>query len=433
MGRPGVAVPFAPKEVLLDAVRVSGGTIEIVKDGVPKFTFTNIDGEASAASLSGPYKVSTEYDYEGRRQSLRFSTGAMDAAGKFRLKAALRDPDRAAVYQLDGGVTGLGARPDYDGTIVMRMTNPAAIVTPAADAPQAVEETLPPASEDAPQIVEETPPAAPGAPASPIDSASFIELKGKLRAAPDRAELPDFELTVHAKGRPQILKGSLALEFGERFKADGRINARFVDLDALFGTAADGKRPAPAAVLYQFADWVLDEAAGLGQGVLVMDIEQAGLGGDVVGGLDVELTARDGGVTIERLKAVLPGDNRIDVSGRLRQGAMGPVFAGPIEIEGESLRALTRWAAGDRVMSGQTSVGDYALSAFATIGDGALTLADAQGRGERHQVSRPPPIPGRHPQRDRAGARQRPPGPARHAGRRADLARLARRGYRHRD
>ena len=29
VGRPGVAVPFAPKDVLLDSVRVSGGTIEV--------------------------------------------------------------------------------------------------------------------------------------------------------------------------------------------------------------------------------------------------------------------------------------------------------------------------------------------------------------------------------------------------------------------
>ncbi|MEZ5875264.1 MAG: AsmA family protein [Hyphomicrobiales bacterium] len=107
VGRPGVAVPFAPKDVLLDAVTVSGGTVEIIKDGAPKFVFTNVDGVASAASLSGPYKVTAAYDFEGRRQELRFSTGTPDASGKFRLKVALRDPDRNTTYQLDGGVIGL--------------------------------------------------------------------------------------------------------------------------------------------------------------------------------------------------------------------------------------------------------------------------------------------------------------------------------------
>ena len=50
VGRPGVPAPFAPKDVLLDSVQVSGGTVEILKDGVQKFVFDNIDGEASAAS-----------------------------------------------------------------------------------------------------------------------------------------------------------------------------------------------------------------------------------------------------------------------------------------------------------------------------------------------------------------------------------------------
>ncbi len=365
VGRPGVAVPFAPKNVLLDAVRVVRGTIEITKDGVRKFVFGNIDGEASAASLSGPYKVTAEYDFEGRRQNLRFSTGVMGAAGQFRLKAALRDPDRNTSYQIDGNVTGLGGRPTYDGTILMRVRNVAA-ATPAA-----------PETEPEAQPAAETLPANEG-PSGPIDTASFVELKGKLKAAPDRAELPDFDLTIHADGRPQILKGSLVLDFGEPSRADARLSARWIDLDALFGAPSDAKKPSPAAVLYMFAGWVLDEAASVGDGTLALDIEQAGLGGDLLGGLDMELASRDGGVTVERLKAVLPGGNRVSVSGRLQHGAMGPLFTGPIEIEGSGLRALTRWAAGDRDMTGQ-SVGDFSLSAFATIGDGELKLADAQG------------------------------------------------------
>ena len=41
------------------------------------------------------------------------------------------------------------------------------------------------------------------------------------------------------------------------------------------------------------------------------------------------------------------------------------MFEGPIKLEGSKLRTLTRWAAGDREMSGQTSVGAFALIAKA--------------------------------------------------------------------
>ena len=368
VGRPGVAVPFAPKDVLLDAVRVVRGTIEITKDGVRKFVFGNIDGEASAASLSGPYKVSAEYDFEGRRQNVRFSTGVMGAAGQFRLKAALRDPDRNTSYQIDGNVTGLGGRPAYDGTILMRVTNV------AAAAPAAPEATPEPEAQPA----AETLPANEG-PSGPRDTASFVELKGKLKAAPDRAELPDFDLTIHADGRPQILKGSLVLDFGEPSRAEGRLSARWIDLDALFGAPGDAKKPSPAAVLYMFAEWVLDEAASIGDGALALDIEQAGLGGDLLGGLDMELAEprrrRDRGAAEGRTSGREPG-LRIRPPAAWRHGAAVHRTHRDRRLR---LAGADPLGGGRPRYDGASSVGDFSLSAFATIGDGELKLADAQG------------------------------------------------------
>ncbi|MGH6792956.1 MAG: hypothetical protein ACRECF_09500, partial [Methyloceanibacter sp.] len=132
-------------------------------------------------------------------------------------------------------------------------------------------------------------------------------------------------------------------------------------------------------ILYLVAEEALTKSAEIGQGTLDVSIEQASLGGDLVSGLNFNLASSDGVMTIEHLAATLPGDSRIEVSGQLAQGAIGPVFTGPIKLEGTGLRALTRWAAGDRDMSGQASVGDFAVQANATIGDGELKLADALG------------------------------------------------------
>ncbi|HLO24442.1 MAG TPA: AsmA family protein, partial [Methyloceanibacter sp.] len=174
VGRRGVALPFASKEVMLDAISVSGGRIEITKDGAPRLALENIAGEASAASLSGPYKVQATYSFEGRTQELRFSTSAPDAAGLFRVKSALRDPDRNITYMLDGDVTGLAATPSYDGTIVVRMANAAPGAEPDADAAPGEEE----------QAEEQTQGSVTAA-----DTASFFELKGPLKAMPDHAEI----------------------------------------------------------------------------------------------------------------------------------------------------------------------------------------------------------------------------------------------------
>jgi len=358
VGRPGVALPFAPKEVMLDKVSIGGGRIEIAKDGMEQLILNDVAGELSAASLSGPYKVSATYEFENRRQELRFSTSETDAAGQFRLKAALRDPDRDMSYVLDGAVKGLGQQPAYDGIFTLRVGH---ALGPTAGVVELAEETAGESEE------------------KPADDPLFVELKGPLKATPERVEMSAFDLTVNAKGRPQILKGNLALDLGETVKADGALAARFIDIDLLAGAPNPEQRPSPAAILYLLAEEALTKAAEIGEGRLAVAIEQASLGGDLVSGLALDLAAQDGVIAIENLTATLPGANRVAVSGRLAQGDIGPVFTGPVKLEGTGLRALTRWAAGDRDMSGQASVGDFAVAGIATVGDGELKLADASG------------------------------------------------------
>jgi len=307
---------------MLDEVSVGGGRIEVTKQGRPQFTLTNVAGQASAQSLSGPYKVSAAYAVGGRRQEIRFSTSEPDPAGLFRIKSMLNDVDRNTSYVLDGSVTGLGAIPAFDGTIIVRAAN-----TPIGEEEQEAD------------VESEGTSAEP-----PREAISRFELKGPIRATPGRAELPAFDLTLHAKGHPQIFKGKLTLDFGERVAAAAELAASFIDLDALFAAPSSEERPSPAAVLYMLADEVLTEAATLGDGTLKVAIEQAGLGGDLVGAIDMALAAKDGAVVIDHVNAVLPGDNRVEAAGTLKRGSFGPVFAGPIRVEGAGLRPLTRWA-----------------------------------------------------------------------------------------
>ena len=351
VGRPGEALPFVPKEVLLDQIDVTGGKVELTRAGEPVAILTDVTGDASAASLSGPFKVAATYKIEGRKQDLKFSTGASDAKGKFHLKSALRDPDRNAVYLLDGEITGLGEKPTYDGTVIVR--NAIAAPEPAPQAP-------------------------PSESGEAADSGSGFELKGDLTATADRVELPGFELTLHAKGHPQLMKGKLAIDFGETRKLDGELSARFLDVDALLADAGE-VAASPSAVLNAVAEKLLTQSASLGEGTFLLAIEQANFGGDLVGDLGLALTASPNQVKIERLTAKLPGETKIDTSGLLTRSDKGPVYAGPIKLEGSKLRTLARWASGDRDMSAQTSVGAFTLAADTTLGGGDLKLENASG------------------------------------------------------
>jgi uncharacterized protein involved in outer membrane biogenesis len=365
VGRAGEALPFAPKEVLLDEVSVSGGRIELARPGTQPLVLDDVFGTGSATSLSGPYKVSANYIFAGRPQELRFSTSASDQSGVFRLKSALRDPDRDTTYLLEGDVSGFKQKPSFDGAVIMRIASLLPAEEPPAEEPKPESEALPGETGSAPG-------------AQP----SAFELKGKLKATPERADLPDFEIAAHANGRSQMMKGKLALEFGEHPKAEAELAASWIDVDALLAANPPGTVPAESSaanVLSSVAGRALQEAAKIGEGRLTVALDQASIGGDLVGNIDMVVAAKGGAVTIERLDAHLPGASHIGASGRLSHGESGPVFEGPITLDGSKLKTLVRWAAGAHDMSAQATAGAFAFTAKTVVGGGNLTLEDASG------------------------------------------------------
>ena len=327
---------------------------------MPQFTLTDVAGELSAQSLSGPYKVSASYLFAGRPQELRFSTSEPDAAGVFRIKSSLRDLDRNTTYSLDGGVTGLGAKPQFDGAIVVR----AATVVAANG------------TEEGAEAETDEQPAA----TAPRDKTSRYELKGPITATPERAELPDFDLTIQANGHPQIFKGKLALDFAERISAKAELAAGFVDLDALLAVPGAEERPTPAAVLYMFADEMLGQAAEFGDGTL--DLRHRAGGTWRRSGRRRRSRARQQGRCARRSSASRPCSPATIASrppAALPAASSVRCLSVRSQLDGAKLKPLTRWAVGDRDMSGQASVGEFTFTANATIGDGELKLADASG------------------------------------------------------
>ena len=408
---------------MLDSISVSGGRIESHQETARRgSTLEDIAGEASAASLSGPYKVSASYSFEGRTQELRFSTSAPDAAGLFRIKSALRDPERSITYLLDGDVTGLAGKPLYDGTIVVRVANAAPDAEPDAATARRVERRSGASSAAGEQTAK--------ARARPqADTASFFELKGPLKATPDHAELPDFDLIIHAKGRPQIIKGRLALDFAEQ--TQGRCRAGGPLGRSRCAVRRSGRRRGRAAFAARGAVSVRrarccatpPNSVTPSSRSLSSRPDLAAISSAIS---TVALAAGDG----ERQDRASQGDASRQESHRgLRQarshGKFGPVFAGPVKLEGSGLRALSRWGSGDRDVSSQASMGNFTLSGER---HGRRRRAHAcrwRGRAERHQVPRCLEPKGRRAEPDRVVARQRQARSSRASRRRADLAILA--------
>jgi hypothetical protein len=222
VGRRGVPLPFAPKEVMLDLISSERRQDRSHQRGCAAADARGHRRRGKRRLFVWTLQVSASYSFEGRTQELRFSTSAPDTAGLFRIKSGAARPERSITYLLDGDVTGLAGKPLYDGSIVLRVANAAPDAEPdAATAPDVEGQVQEPA-----QPQGEAPgPGPTQEPAPQADTASFFELKGPLKANPDHVELPDFDLVIHAKGRPQIFKGRLTLDMADKLKADAALEA----------------------------------------------------------------------------------------------------------------------------------------------------------------------------------------------------------------
>ena len=321
MGRRGVALPFAPKDVMLDEVSVSGGRIEITKQGVPQLALDERQrrGQRPVAvrtlqglgqlHLRGPPARASLLDQRARcGRAVPHQVGAARPRSQHHLPARRRR-DRARRH------AGLSTA---RSSCAPRMSLAQATEDAAADA----ENDSQPAG------------------AAPRDKsfALRVERPAQGHARPRRASR--FRPHHPRQGSSADLQGQAHARFrrARRPRTARLRRALSISMPCSRCPGAE-ERPSPATVLYMFADEVLTQAAELGDGTLHVAIEQAGLGGDLVGAVDMALAAKDGALTIERLKAVLPGDNRIEASGQLTRGEFGPVFAGPVKVEGSELAA----------------------------------------------------------------------------------------------
>ncbi|MFD0987720.1 AsmA family protein [Methyloligella solikamskensis] len=366
VGLSEAALPFAPKQVAFDSVTVTGGRIEVYRQGEQVAAINDIDGEATAGSLSGPYKVAATYLIDDDRQEIHFSTGNADENGEVRLKARITEANSGTTLLLDGQAGGLRETPYFDGDVTARLL-PYRAPPPSETA---VFDGVPVATR---QDGEETPPP------PPTDSTSLVELKGELDARPARVALSPFEMTIHSRGRSQMLKGKFAVDFGEIDTASGEVTARWVDVDALLSDPKAKVQPDPATRLQRLADLALQQTSHFDAAKVDIKVDQASLGGDLVTEIDLSLASQGGTLAIESLEARLPGDTEFSASGTIEERDLQPVFAGELSLKGKRLATLTRWAAGDRDLAGQTTTGNFSLKADAELSPESIALSDING------------------------------------------------------
>jgi uncharacterized protein involved in outer membrane biogenesis len=348
IGPHGFDIPLPVREVILNSVEINDGTVEL-RNGreTAARRVHRVSGTFSAESLTGPFRFVGSATTGGEEREIKLSAGQIRGS-TLRLKASLRSADGVSLYQLDGDVKGLDGPIHYVGPVAARL----ALDTDAKKAKTG-------------QLAEPMP-------------GKAVELRASSKITLEDAKLDDITLTMTQNDRPQSFTGSAFASWGDIPRLDIAVESSWFDIDQVLRADDRDVRPVPGAAIAVlprvFEGWSFTPR----QGQIKAKIQQAGLGGDVVEGLNFTASHDKNGWQIETLVARLPGDTDIDVKGTLPAGdSLG--FNGDFTLNGKNLSRLLRWAAPSLGVVDAGNAQNFSLSSGMTLTPAKLAFHEAKG------------------------------------------------------
>lgn len=349
--RPG----FVPSRVSLQAVRITNGTIAVYDamgrrmGGLERF-----NGELSAGTLAGPYRITGAFARGATPHEIRLSTAPAEADGSVRFKGSVRTPANGGSVSVDGLLRDLLGRPHVEGELTARIP-------------------LPPQSAPAPQGAQ--------------GQERAFEVKAGLKADTAGMNLTDMAVSFEQDGRPQLAAGAATVHWGEVSDLSLSLGSRWLDLDRIAGAApSDG----PLAIVARLLGAVGDAVPGSGQSRVRLDLDQATLAGEVVSGLGVTVSRRPNGLGLQVEVAQAPGGSRIEADGLLVPGPDpqaglprglpqspapgGARFEGRGVLRGANLARFMAWAGRGQILPPAVQDGAFALSSGVVLASDTMRL-----------------------------------------------------------
>ena len=313
------ALPDAPAfnaNVTLDHIAVTGGTLAIA-DPLSGRTFAldNLDFEADAASLAGPFKLAGTEGPDARPTSFRLATqAARDGRAHVRLIVA-GNADHAAL--------------DLDGTVALSSAG-RANVRQSFDGRVTVSGKLDDSA---------------GAPVA-------WTLSGPLKADPGKATLDGGELRLGSEDKNLALAASGTADLGASPHLDLDLSAKTLDLDRLAetptsgtptsSTPTDGSPPSPPqlpslATLRR----ALAAATPPLPATVDVDVETATWAGETLADLSAHIDVGAAGPQPFKLAGGGPGGSHLSIDGTLAPDR----FAGHVALAADDAPRTARWLA----------------------------------------------------------------------------------------
>ena len=347
---------YMPANVTLTSLKISDGILALHgTDGQERGRLEGLNGELSSPSLSGPYRFRGSFHAGGAERELRLATAPPEADGSILMRASLRFAESGATYVLDARVAELMGRPHVDGELTARLP-----IAGLWDARPAAPRNRPGATK--PDEGHD------------LGSGAAFDLKANVTADADGASLSNIALSFEQGGRPQLVTGSVRTGWRKALTLDMKLASRWLDLDRI--TAATDSS-APYTSLAKLAGGLRDVLPAFPARV-AFSIDQANLGGEVIGPVQFSLARSAGPAEIEYLRAGLPGGSRGELKGTITGPSDALEFSGALGVRGTSAARFIAWATGSARVEAKED-GAFTLDTKLSVLPGTLEAKGFRG------------------------------------------------------
>ncbi len=296
--KPG-GLAFVPQGVALNSARIRNGQV-ILEGGRNReiARLSDISGELTAVTLAGPYKFIGTLRQADKMQEIRVSTARAETDGSVRFRATARHQDGSVEHTIDGSFSDLMGKLAGTGRIVSRGRENAEKGT------------------------------------------AGYEFAANLKTDASALSLSDITITFTNQGRHQSLKGSAVTSWTDGVITETRLNAPWLDLDAIAGTQPG--ESATQAITRLLTRGI--EPLGAGVTGVEIKVDQANLAGASIADLKARMVRRNAITKIESLRAALPGVTALAIDGYMERRRSGVHFDGNVLLRSSSLGELASWA-----------------------------------------------------------------------------------------
>lgn len=302
--------------VVIEDVHISNAAVAVIDEQSGRSrNITGLTAEMSAASLAGPWRGEGNAILDGEEGRFSLVTGAADVETKrLPLRLRLWPEEEPLEVNLDGELTLAENVPTYSGSFT-------ANVLQEEDETEPVSAPLP-----GPRV------------------------KGGFEITNDRIRVADYRLEVGALNEPYVVTGEATLDTGSRPEFLLTAEGQQIDVNKLGQQGMRGKTGRDAAAsaqrrLQAFVEMAASIPIPQVPGRASLKLPAVVLNDTTIRDIQLDVRPADGGWTVDKAIATLPGRTRMEATGALVLEGL-PSFKGDMLLASTQPSGLADWLSG---------------------------------------------------------------------------------------